>query len=166
MFSFHRKRHAVNTDPSRDARFLAYEMLTLRQLDHDSLMWQAPSLALAAQAFIFTITFSPDVPAVSRIATAVAGTVILLMAMQLMAKHRHLGQLELNRLAELEAELGLPATVRHAWVRFDAPMDERKPDPWWVRLSSYRLWVLGLWILVLVNLGAIGATVIDLVGSL
>ena len=142
----------------REGGLLVYEMLTLRELEHDRQMWQAPSLALTAQAFLFIITLNPALPGYIRVTSAGLGVVILLMAMQLMAKNRHLSELERDRLLELERVLELPNAARHLW---DVEEGQRRtPGKGWVRWSSYRLWQRGLGVILIVNVGGAIAALI------
>lgn len=154
-----RRERERQREREREGGLLAYEMLTLRELEHDRLMWEAPSLALTAQAFLFIITLNPALPPYIRATSAGLGAVILLMAMQLMAKNRHLSQLERDRLSALEDELSLPPTARHRWdVNSEGARDH--PGNVIVRRSSYRLWQVGLLIVLAVNVGGIIAAII------
>ena len=87
---------ARNSAPLDQRISFAYEMLTLRQLGHDSVAWQTPGLSLTAQAFLLTIALGADSSSLARVISAVIGAGVGLLAMQLMAKHRVLGALELG----------------------------------------------------------------------
>ena len=103
------RRHPDSLADSRLTRQLfAYEMLAERRNQQDSMLWQAPALALTAQAFLLTIALGGN--AVSVFARALAaglGLVVACMSMQLMAKHRHLTELDNAWLAAMEQEIGL-----------------------------------------------------------
>ncbi|MEU5672006.1 hypothetical protein ABZ749_16910 [Micromonospora sp. NPDC047753] len=105
--------------------------------------WQVPALATAAQAFLLTLALGPET---SRPAQAVAATLAAALtglSAQLMVKYRRL-ELSDNRLLErIEQQLGVDQILGlppHSAAR------ERLGDnqPWWVRLSSFRLWLLGI----------------------
>lgn len=68
-------------------------------------------------------------------------------------------QRERDRLSALEDELALPPTARHRWdVNSEGARDN--PGNVIVRRSSYRLWQLGLLIVLAVNVGGIIAAII------
>lgn len=125
--------------PTREALLAAYAVVGARRNSLDTMMWQVPALAIAAQAFLLTIALQPGDSAASQALPAVLGTILAVLSAQLMTKHRHL-EVSDSRLAEqIERQLGF-AVPPHASGRFRLGNHQ----PWWVRLSSYRLWLLGM----------------------
>ncbi|MGW9194749.1 hypothetical protein [Micromonospora chersina] len=128
---------------STEAVLAAYALVGARRATFDTMMWQAPALATAAQAFLLAIALDPDGTRPARAVAALLGAGLAGLCAQLMAKHRWLETSD-SRLAErIEQELGLDrrlgiAPHASAMVRLGAG------QPWWVRLSSYRLWLLGV----------------------
>jgi hypothetical protein len=103
------RRHAESPEDGRLTRQLfAYEMLAVRRNQLDSMPWQAPALALTAQAFLLTIALSGNsISVFPRELASGLGLVVASMSMQLMAKHRHLTELDNAWLAAMEQEIGL-----------------------------------------------------------
>jgi hypothetical protein len=160
-----------------------YQALAARRAGYDHLMWQTPVLSMTAQSFLFTISLGPETPAIHRVASAFLSLITGLISIQLMAKHRHHEELD-SRLLEamengeaLQFRLGPShAIVSHSGgdgrLYFLKRLKEsqapgiREPQPApvaslvrpIVRWSSYRLWILGLWMYVLVAGGVLGGS--------
>jgi len=136
----------VENDRSRDLGpdLAVYQRLSERYQSHVTIMWQAPALGLAAEAFLMTVSLNSALSRNARIIAALLGALVALMSMQLMAKHRSISQRDELALRHLESRLGI-----------SSPFEE-VPLPgglWAVKISSYRLWQTGLLLFVLTNLG-------------
>lgn len=149
----------------------AYEMLTLRDVEKDALMWQAPSLALTAQAFLLTIALNPQSPVYAVLISSGLGFVVAGLSMQLMARHRLLNVLDRAYLHYLEEQTGL----RHisarsyfwpdgtysvpAWIKQeDEVVEERWPNRGaptkvskFANSRSYDIWIRGLAVFAILN---------------
>lgn len=90
-----------------------YEMLLYRELEQDAMLWQTPTIALTAQAFLLTIALNPTSSVFATFLAAGLGLVVALLSMQLMAKHRFLNLMDRAHLHELEdrLEIGISAIV-------------------------------------------------------
>jgi hypothetical protein len=144
--------------PSQDAScteqalLAAYASVSARRTSFDTMMWQVPALATTAQAFLMTIALGADTARGSRVLAALLGMVLAVLAAQLMAKYRSLEKIDsrvaeqIERRVRLDRVLGLPPHAS-ASVRADAGV---RP-PWWIRVSSYRLWLAGLLIFAMVD---------------
>lgn len=75
-----------NSEGGRDA--LVYELLMLRQLEQNAMVWQTPALALTAEAFLLTIALGGESSRFARLLSSALSVVVAVLAMQLMAKHR------------------------------------------------------------------------------
>jgi hypothetical protein len=80
---------AEGSDNAADGKLarqlFAYEMLAARRNQQDSMLWQAPALALTAQAFLLTIALGGNAASVfARALAAGLGLVVACMSMQLM----------------------------------------------------------------------------------
>lgn len=152
------------------SELFTYEMLTLRDVEKDALMWQAPSLALTAQAFLLTIALNPQSPAYAVLIASALGFVVAGLSMQLMARHRLLNVLDRAYLHYLESKTGLPHVSSRgyfwpdgeyqvpAWLKQDDVTEQRWPNrgaP--ARLSrlansrSYETWIMGLAVFAILN---------------
>jgi hypothetical protein len=131
----------------RDA--FAYQMIMQRGLQTNALLWQTPSLALTAQAFLLTLSLGSGTIRPIRIVVSVLGLVIGIMSMQLMAKHHYFYELDQAELRRIETRLQLPP-IAH---RSRQMIDHRK-DVWalpFVRVTSYVVWQSGILLIGLTN---------------
>jgi hypothetical protein len=143
------RRHSDGAADSKLARQLfAYEMLAARRNQQDSMLWQTPALALTAQAFLLTIALGGNAASVfARALAAGLGLVVAFMSMQLMAKHRHLTELDNAWLVAMEQEIGLtPVAARGV----DAGVGPRRSLA--RRVRSYVVWQVGLGLFALANM--------------
>ncbi|MEU8184900.1 hypothetical protein AB0B85_12085 [Micromonospora sp. NPDC049044] len=128
---------------SEEVLMAAYAVVGARRTSLDTMMWQVPALATAAQAFLLTIALQAGGSTPAQAVSAVLGAILALLSAQLMAKHRHL-EMSDSRLAErIERQLGLAQGLEvppHAAGRLRLGDHQ----PWWIRLSSYRLWLFGV----------------------
>ena len=65
-----------------------YSAVATRRGQWDQLLWQVPTISLAAQAFLFTTSLSPEVSAANRILAAILSLVMTYICLQLMHRHR------------------------------------------------------------------------------
>ncbi|MET1088445.1 MAG: hypothetical protein ABWY04_15215 [Arthrobacter sp.] len=143
---------------------LTYEMLTARFLAHDELLWQTPVLALTAQSFLMTISLSPDVGKGAAATAAALGTVLILMSMHLLGRHRFLELIEKYKLKQLEETLHIEPLSTHSWgwnyaeaPRLGKAFKRREygldsPNYYWIfSVPSYRIWQIGLFLFAVAN---------------
>ncbi len=126
-----------------------YERLMARSVQTNSMQWQAPSLALAAQAFLLTIALRPGVSALSATIVCFVGLVTTVMALQLMARHRFYFHLDQRDMQDLEKALGILG------ISDRKCQEERHPSrrPAWLGgQQSFRVWQVGLLLIVLVDI--------------
>ena len=133
------------------AQLVALEAISARHSAHVTIMWQAPGLALAAEAFLLTIALAPDSSVAARITASIVGVLVALLASQFMATHRHASQRDGRILQELVDRLDLADVMKTA--------DEVKA-PWLSRRSSYFSWRIGLGILMVANLGILIVSIV------
>jgi hypothetical protein len=132
-----------------------YERLMARSIQTNSMQWQAPSLALAAQAFLLTVALRADSnPGNQREATLIVcsvGVVITIMAWQLMARHRYYFHLDQADMDQLERDLSLMRISNRECQR------DRRSDvrfPWlggYLFPSSFRFWQAGFLFIILTD---------------
>lgn len=114
-----------------------------RHSAHVTIMWQAPGLALAAEAFLLTIALAPTSSKASRIIVAGVGVVVAALVSQFMATHRYVSRRDGRMMEELISRLDLVDVVKSA--------DEIKAT-WLGGRSSYLSWRIGLVILLVANM--------------
>lgn len=111
-----------------------YGILNARRDSFNNLVWQTPVLSLTAQAFLFMIILSGGVPELGRIIAAVLASIVALMSLQLISKHRFMEEHHAKILHAYEEIHKLYVANRAIRAR------DRT-----VRLSSYWLWRTLLW---------------------
>jgi hypothetical protein len=145
----------MNQESAPEATTLAvYQVVTSRRLAFDTMMWQVPSLSLTAQAFLLTISLSADSSWLARVVSSGLGIVVMAMCLQLMAKFRHLVDIDSLMATELEKDFEKPAgkgTPIHLPPRQRARVLNVAPK-WLIALSSYRLWMIGLALFLIADL--------------
>lgn len=149
---------------SREVLVTTYQVVAARRAGYDSLMWQVPSLGLAAQAFLLTLALGPDTAQVPRLAASFLAGVLALLSMQLMSKHRLHEQLDSKELELLEHKLGIVSLLGfapHQRTRDRAQRQEAHVGRW-TAFPSYRVWMYGLGMFAAV---AFGTFVAALLGS-
>lgn len=139
-----------------------YEMLLQRELEQDAMLWQTPTIALTAQAFLLAVALNPTSSPLATFLSAGLGLVVALMSMQLMAKHRFLNLLDRAHVHALEARLGMEHLSNRQYYYTDGSY--RVPE-WLVKhksppaehglakFRSHRVWIVGMAIFVVVNFG-------------
>ncbi|GAB4081745.1 hypothetical protein GCU67_12910 [Modestobacter muralis] len=172
----------VPTGPTRawaevEREQFAYQMLVQRGTGTNGLLWQTPSLALAAQAFLLTLSLGEDTIRPVRIVVSVLGMAIGFMSMQLMAKQHWYYELDQAELRRLERVLDLPpiahrvdqieshGTIGWAPTRSAARRDRMawRNRVWalpWVNLKSYGVWQSGLCLIALANAAVLVAVLV------
>lgn len=145
-----------------------YEMLLYRELEQDAMLWQTPTIALTAQAFLLTIALNPTSPAFATYLSAGLGLVVALLSMQLMFKHRFLNLLDRAHLHALEKRLEIAHIsnresfytagayrIPDSLVGHKAPASEHGL----AKFRSFRVWVGGMLIFAAVNLAIIAVQI-------
>lgn len=143
-----------------------YEMLVQREMEQDAMLWETPTLALTAQAFLLTIALDRESAPAAVYISACLGVLVAFLSMQLMAKHKFLNELDKAEMNRLEGVLGL---LHMSTRRYKAPLTPvvlaasglktRKKQGFLLRGSSYRFWMRGLALFAAVNVAIIAAEV-------
>lgn len=111
----------------------AYRALTERRGRYDTLIWQTPALAVAAEAFLLTVALNPTVSFNGRAVSSFVGLAIILMAGQLVARNRYLEREDSLLIHELE--LARERMTPNRYFRYHERPDERESN----RLGRARL---------------------------
>ena len=94
----------------------------------DVMMWQVPALALAAEAFLLSISLAPDTRGLGRTLAAGAGIIVIGASLQLMLRHRYHEILYAEWLAKAETASALPRL--HEGPAAEALAWGREGHPW------------------------------------
>jgi hypothetical protein len=132
-------------------QLLAFEAVSARHSAHITIMWQAPSLGVAAESFLLTIALSPGSPTATRIGVSVLGMMVALLASQLMAKHRYASQRDGQILESLVRRLDMAEV-------FNAAANVK--STWLSRRSSYLSWRIGLGIFLVFNIAILVLSIV------
>lgn len=147
----------------RAQNLFTYEMLMQREMEQDAMLWETPTLALTAQAFLLTIALNNESAPAAVYVSAGLGVLVAFLSMQLMAKHRFLSEMDRAEMHRLEEALGIPHMSRRNYFFQDgkyvipptlqirsrmAPKKQGLLE----RASSYKVWIRGLALFAAVNL--------------
>lgn len=146
-------------------KLVVWQVVAERRSSYDAMMWQTPALGMTAQAFLLTLGLAPDTSGTARAVAALLSAVISLMVVQLLGKHRRNELLDTLALADMESRLGLPEhlgfhphardrylAAHHASADRSARTTLLGPRRFW-KMSSFRLWCYGQYVLGLASLG-------------
>lgn len=145
-----------------------YEMLLQRELEQDAMLWQTPTIALTAQAFLLTIALNPASSPFATYLAAALGLLIALLSMQLMAKHRFLNLMDRAHLHAIEDRLGIPHMSNRQYFYTNAAyripdwLTQHKAPPTehgLAKLRSYRVWIVGMLIFACVNVAIVAVQI-------
>ena len=114
-----------------------YEVLAARRQAFDGMLWQTPVLSLTAQAFLFTIALGSGNSPAARAISATLALIAALASLQLMAKHRA-HEVEDSELLENFEKHTQGMYVIHG-------PRSRTRRPFYIKWSSYIVWLFTLW---------------------
>jgi hypothetical protein len=115
-----------------------YKVLSQRRIALNNLIWQTPTLGMAAQAFLLAAAFNPQIERTTALILLIFSLFVGLASIQLMIKHRYHEVIDSELMAAFEAthaEEGYSVIHRPGAVRTSIKR------PWPARISSYRLWL-------------------------
>jgi hypothetical protein len=140
-----------------------YEAVAQRRLGQDTMVWETPALCLTAEAFLFTIALSGGNSQAARLMAAILALTVSLLAIQLMAKHRHLSTVDALLLEKLEEGEELTEAIGVApHTKQDQLAGVVGVTPHWsIVLSSFRIWICGMVLFGAASIAVIAITATD-----
>jgi hypothetical protein len=166
-------QEAPNRNDTSEGIRALYAALNDRIGDRDSMMWQAPAMALTAQAFLLTIALGHDTSPLARALSALLGVVVTVMSIQLMLKHRFFMTTDQVLMIALEHRMGLVssavdwktqvATIKEDGSDMDLLSRVPKRDGL-VAWKSVNVWVGGLAVFTVVNVLIFALAMLDMAG--
>jgi|GEM_PF-6539679 hypothetical protein len=135
---------------------VTYQVVAARRLNQETMLWQVPSLSLAGQAFLFSVSLGNS-SVLSRLMASGLSILISILAIHLMVRHRSLEIADSKWLQSYE-ETHRPhpkasGTSKQFYVvhkkpvhshnRFARWLIKRFPPIKWFE-SSYHIWLIGL----------------------
>jgi hypothetical protein len=142
-----------------------YQAVAARRMQWDALLWQVPSLGLAAQAFLLTIALGSDTSRTSRVLASCLAVVAALLSLHLLIRHRQTEVTDAHWLAAYEQQhFGITAHGPEWRNRRNATVI---PDYLGAlaRIPAFPVWQAALSLFGVVGLIAFGLAIFD-VGSL
>lgn len=139
-----------------------YGIICSRRQSINDKVWEVPSLATAAQAFLLASALSVQTPDFRSLALSVFSLIVGAASYQLMAKHRQLEVEDSERLAEFERQHAAEGYEILHGKNTGVPGIERS---FVTKVSSYKVWSLVLMGFVLLAGYAIVSDTISLVVS-
>jgi hypothetical protein len=142
-----------------------YSTIAARRTAFDTLMWQVPTLGLAAQAFLLTIAYGPTSSQVARCVSGGLAAVVAMVAIQTMLKHR--ANEKTDNLILKEMEVGAGISVGAGANPHDAPMvraravENKLIENRLTQARSARLWVTSLLCFGAAGVVALGLALAD-----
>lgn len=150
----------MTPDPLDPHKTLTLQLAEQRRLSTDQMMWQVPSLSLAAQSFLLTIVLSGSATAVGRAIAAFVACALAYGALRTMLKHRYHEQL-LSMWLEQQQQPALKPLHHLNTLEDDITSDRRSElnkgflSPRWrgKRLPAYKVWAWLLTGLIILDVG-------------
>ncbi|HEX5990859.1 MAG TPA: hypothetical protein VFY75_11685 [Solirubrobacterales bacterium] len=142
-----------------------YSTIAARRTAFDTLMWQVPTLGLAAQAFLLTIAYGPTSSQVARCVSGALAAVVAAVAIQTMLKHRANEKTDNLILKEMEVVAGI--SIGTDANPHDAPdvrarsIENKLIDNRFTQGRSARLWLTSLLCFGIAGLAAVGLALAD-----
>lgn len=90
------------SDMDLDFLKLQYQALSNKQISHNDLVWNAPSLLFVAQAFLWSISLNKEVNLVIRCLISVASILIVFASLQNFIRHRVMELADSEQLLAIE----------------------------------------------------------------
>jgi hypothetical protein len=135
-----------------------YKIVSARRLAANNLVWQTPTLASAAQAFLLSAALNPSGKGIFPMVLAIASTSVGLASIQLMTRHRHVEIVDAQLLRKFEMEHSAEGYSVVHWPSIpDCPPAERwidRPRVWLANTRASRVWMFVLIGFVVLGLSA------------
>lgn len=122
---------------------IAYGSFREKRLSYDGYIWQAPTLCIAAQSFLYSIAFAKDSSNENVIITSGLAVILGLASYQLMVKHRFHERKVCDELEQMETKFRLLS------VHSKMEKNEKQEKDWMLRYSSFQIWRIALILMTL-----------------
>lgn len=139
-----------------------YDKCFQRWVSLNTQVWQVPAMAMASQAFLFTVMLSSTTATLPRIATAALAVVVNFSSAHVMLKHRYHQSIDYGRMVQIEKRLRLSNVSYGGWFsqKWAKEIDALLPGK--SRLQRHKLpgssvtvWLLGLSLFAIAAIGVI-----------
>ena len=153
------KLYSKNNKDNFDFLKLQYQVLSNRQVNHNSLLWNTPSLLFVAQAFLWTISLDNEVSPIIRCCISLSSILIGFASLQGFVRNRFLEIADSEQLYAIEKRMAgeqYPAMiVHHKMERCTIISDEgtfsleaalRDRRAFLARFRSFSVWRFVFWV--------------------
>ena len=135
------REHEPVREQADDSELILYQVVASRQQSYEDNMWQAPGLALTAQAFLMTIALGAETDRLARMAAGLLAAMISLISIQLLLRHRVGAVADAIWLEEFEQSHGWTVVHDRSNKRFKRMGIQVHGL---ARMRSHRIWIYGL----------------------
>lgn len=167
MNSKNKKNHK-SEDKSKDLDFLKiqYQVLSNRQISHNGMMWNTPSLLFVAQSLLWTIALSAEIHLIMRCLMSLISSIMGFMSLQLFQRYRLMEIIDSEQLYSIEKLFAQsnnekPAVIIHQQIDKRTLISEngsmsimetlQKQDFFskghLVHMKSFKLWLVAFWMI-------------------
>lgn len=115
-----------------------YALICARRQVFDTLIWQTPALAMAAQAFLLAAALDPDYSRWHALVLAGFSLVVGLASIHLMIKHRHYERADCTLLEDFEQK-----NVKDGYAVVHGRREDVQTRGF-AKISAFRVWVVVL----------------------
>ena len=88
MDTKNKQKNTPDNDKDLDFLKIQYQVLSNRELSHDNMIWNVPSLLFVAQSLLWTIALNTEVYIIMRCLVSVISTIIGFISLQLFQRNR------------------------------------------------------------------------------
>ena len=166
-----RSNQKNKSSENKDLDFLKiqYQVLSNRQLSHDNMIWNVPSLLFVAQSLLWTIALDTDVHLLMRCLVSIISTVTGFLSLQLFQRNRLMEIADNEQLYHIEqffSQLGDEKSAQSAVIIHHqlgkrtvllkkgskTIMEVLEEKDFFrkgrlVKMKSFNLWVIAFWII-------------------
>ena len=102
MGSKGKQKNKSNNSSDLDFLKIQYQVLSNRQLSHDNMIWNVPSLLFVAQSLLWTIALDTDTHLVMRCLVSIISTITAFLSLQLFQRNRLMEIVDNEQLYSIE----------------------------------------------------------------
>ena len=82
--------------------YVQYQVLSNREINHENMMWQTPSIMIIGQTLLWSIGLNENVTVIFRLIVAILAVIFSVLALQLFLRHRLMEMADDEQLFEIE----------------------------------------------------------------
>lgn len=130
----HEDINAINSDADLDFLKIQYQILSDRRINHNSMLWETPSMLFVAQTLLWSISLGKDINVIIRCAVSVVSVLIGLASFKNFERHRLMEIADAEQLYSIELWLQklelFPMLIIHHKLNMRTRFDDKTTLPW------------------------------------